>query len=386
MEPTVLHVANFKARYSSNFLASMCALSRYSRRMGLRQVMGLPRGAQGRRWIAMLRDHGIAVHLLPEPSAVALSTLAIAHLARSENAVIIHTHFSRQYEIEAAAARLLCRRPQIRLLWHRHSAGPATARPFSTRLKDLVGNRLLAPDSVVIAVSAQLRDAAIESGISPSHATTVENGIDLARVQRVSTTRSEIRKSWSIGEEVFTFLHFGWDPVTKGVDLVLRACRRIREGRPFALVMVGLEITADAARKVTGPQLPPWLRIIPPVETVGDLYAASDCLVSSSRWEGSPYTVGEAMVAGLPIISTDIPGVKAVSASEGVILTPFDEGKLAERMTQVLTSAAERRRGWSDANRNFILQNYSVEHWAERVVRIYAALIDRSMFAGNHRQ
>ncbi len=200
----------------------------------------------------------------------------------------------------------------------------------------------------------------------------------VGRIRKVIKWRAEMRQGWHIGENVFTFLHFGWDPVTKGVDLVVRACAQIKVGAPFVLVMVGRDDTVDAVREVVGSRLPAWLRIIAPVETVADLYAASDCLVSSSRWEGSPYTVGEAMAAGLPVIATDIPGVKAVSASDGVMLTSFADGSLAGRMTQLLTSEPDRRRLWGEANRNFILENYSVEQWAERVMRVYAGLLDRS--------
>ncbi len=176
MESAVLHIANFQSRYSSNFLASMCVLSRRTRAMGLRQVMAFPYGARQRSWVAMLQDNGIAVRFLADPSSIMQATLSLACLARRENATILHTHFSRQYELEAAAARLLCMRAQMQLVWHRHSAGP-TVPSFRTRVQDFFGNHVLAPHAALIAVSDQLRDAAVQSGIT-GNVQTIANGID----------------------------------------------------------------------------------------------------------------------------------------------------------------------------------------------------------------
>jgi glycosyltransferase involved in cell wall biosynthesis len=368
---TILHVANFKPNYSSNFIASIRALNRQSHALGIRHSLAFPHEARERKWISMLQDDDIAVHFLPDPASVTQSTRAIVRLVRLENAAIIHTHFSRQYEIEAAAARLLCGRVNLPLVWHRHSAGP-TARPLATRLKDVIGNRLLASDATVIAVSDELREAASQSGIAPSHVRVIENGIDIGRVTRVLTPGAEMRKAWQIGEKVFTFLHFGWDPVTKGVDLVLQACKQICRQQPsFALVIVGLK-DADI-RGAVGSAMPPWLRVVAPIESVGDLYAAADCMLSSSRWEGFSYAVAEAMAAGLPVITTDVRGLRWAAASSGVVLVPLEPSALASAMVAMIHST--QRPAYARANRQLISQSYSVDGWASRVIRIYTELV-----------
>jgi glycosyltransferase involved in cell wall biosynthesis len=376
-EPTtVLHVANFRARYSSNFVASIRALARQSRAVGLRHVMAFPNEAQDRDWIALLQEDEIGVRFVPRPELMTKCARSIANLVREEKAAIIHTHFSRQYEIEAALACLLLRGSRLKLVWHRHSSGPLQ-RQISTRVKDFIGNHVLAPNATLIAVSEQLRDVAVESGIVPSRIKVIPNGIDTLRATRVSTGRTERRNAWRIAPGVFTFLHFGWAPITKGVDLVLRACSQMEQrGLQFALVIVGQSETSRTVRGIFGRNMPLWLRVVEPIEEVGDFYAAADCMVSSSRWEGSPYTVGEAMVAGLPVVSTDIPGLRCASRSHGVKLVELDYANLGDGMAMALNADAGLRHKWSEANQEFILKNFSVECWTEQLIRVYTDLLN----------
>ncbi|NUQ70453.1 MAG: glycosyltransferase family 4 protein [Chthonomonadales bacterium] len=74
-------------------------------------------------------------------------------------------------------------------------------------------------------------------------------------------------------------------------------------------------------------------------DNVPSVLAASDCCVFSSRWEGVPNGVLEGMAAGLPVVGTDIPGIREAVGDEGcAILTPPDD---AEAMARAILAVME---------------------------------------------
>ena len=69
--------------------------------------------------------------------------------------------------------------------------------------------------------------------------------------------------------------------------------------------------------------------------------ARADLFVLSSRWEGSPNVLTEAMLLGVPVVATDCPSGPAEILQNGRIapLVPMgDWRQLADAMESILTS------------------------------------------------
>ena len=79
---------------------------------------------------------------------------------------------------------------------------------------------------------------------------------------------------------------------------------------------------------------------------VPDLLAAADVFVLSSRSEGAPFSILEAMAAGLPVVATDVGGVGELVADgeTGLLVPAGDPARLAEALRSLLADAALRRR------------------------------------------
>jgi glycosyltransferase involved in cell wall biosynthesis len=71
------------------------------------------------------------------------------------------------------------------------------------------------------------------------------------------------------------------------------------------------------------------------VDDVAGLLAASDLCVYSSRSEGIPNGVVEAMAAGLPVAAIDIPGVREAVGQEGLSFLAADAETLAESINRL---------------------------------------------------
>jgi glycosyltransferase involved in cell wall biosynthesis len=75
---------------------------------------------------------------------------------------------------------------------------------------------------------------------------------------------------------------------------------------------------------------------------VPDLLAAADVFVMTSRWEGSPLVVQEAMAAGVPVVATAVGGVPALTGDGAVLVPPGDPEAVAHAVGALLDSPAER--------------------------------------------
>lgn len=74
------------------------------------------------------------------------------------------------------------------------------------------------------------------------------------------------------------------------------------------------------------------------------LLKAFDVFVLSSRREGFPYVILEAMQAGLPIIATDVGGVKEALGDVGILVGPEDPAGLAEKIEILIHDGALREK------------------------------------------
>ena len=72
------------------------------------------------------------------------------------------------------------------------------------------------------------------------------------------------------------------------------------------------------------------------------LLKSSDIFVLSSLWEGLPLSVLEAMAAGLPIISTDVGGVRDIVKDNGILVENGNAEKLCEVIIKLIDDSTLR--------------------------------------------
>lgn len=71
--------------------------------------------------------------------------------------------------------------------------------------------------------------------------------------------------------------------------------------------------------------------------------AAADVFILLSHWEGLPLTILEAMSLGLPVVASDVGGVKeTIDVNSGFLINAADDAGLLEVLTQLISSAALR--------------------------------------------
>lgn len=132
----------------------------------------------------------------------------------------------------------------------------------------------------------------------------------------------------------------------KGFDVLLRAFAVLRERRPCRLMVLGegplRDRLADLARELA---VEPDVAFPGFVDDPFPYMASADLFVLSSRWEGLPNVLIQAMAVGAPVVATDCPSGprEILDAGRYGRLVPVDDvAALAEGMTEELDRRSER--------------------------------------------
>lgn len=116
------------------------------------------------------------------------------------------------------------------------------------------------------------------------------------------------------------------------------------------------------------------LDFIDPGDRVAELLPAFDLFVLTSvpRSEGVPTAILEAMACGLPVVATDVGGVREVveDGVTGFVAPPLNPGAVAGAITRILGDA-DLRRAMGDVARRRAVQRYDVEVCADTHVHAY---------------
>lgn len=109
-------------------------------------------------------------------------------------------------------------------------------------------------------------------------------------------------------------------------------------------------------------------------DDVPAITSALDVATLSSRDEGFPNVVGEAMACGVPCVVTDVGDAARLVGDTGVTVPPADPNALAEGWHEVLALDAEARDDLGRRARDRIRERYSITRVAEQFERLYEEL------------
>lgn len=208
---------------------------------------------------------------------------------------------------------------------------------------------------------------------TPTEAFTPKNtllpcGVNLTEDQLLS--RSEVRTALGIAEDVKVILFAGaFDNEVKDAPLAKQAVVVLEDNiNNIARKSTSLRATEDMAKQ---PLIFQELRGFTRAEVTRWMCAAN-CLLMTSKTEGSPQVVKEAMACGCPIVSVDVGDVaERMSGIEGCYVVPTREPKdIAEALLKAIQFE-----GKTNGRERIIAMGLSNEQVAKQLLRIYKHLI-----------
>lgn len=227
----------------------------------------------------------------------------------------------------------------------------------ATLLKRVVSRRLSAHVAVAHSLASGVEEAA---GLSPGRVRVIPNGIEDFPLPPARPRPRPVIGSIGRLEHL------------KGYDLLLRAA---------AGLDAGIMIVGDGPDQVMLTAMARDLGISSRLELVGwrpdarALLAEMDIFVLPSRMEGLPIVILEAMVAGLPVVATDVGDVaRLVDGASGYVVAPEDARSMHDRLAMLVDDGEQRRRLGQHA-RARVLRDFGAETMVRSWEHIYTELL-----------
>jgi len=276
---------------------------------------------------------------------------------------IVHTHGYRPDVIGGIAARA------------RHVPAVSTVHGFTgggrrNRFNETVQLFALRRADAVLAVSRPLVDRLARAGVPLEKVRWIPNGF--APPHDV-LTRAASRQALGIPGDALVAGWVGRLSREKGADVMLDALSESDPSWRLSIIGEGGErdqLKEQAARLGVDDRVT-WHGAVP---NAGALMPAFDAFVLSSRTEGTPIALLEAMHAGVPIVATQVGGVPDVVSSEHALLVPSEQpGAIAAALAELRRNPAAAARR-SERARERVLHDFSAEAWIEAVEDVYRTI------------
>ncbi len=197
--------------------------------------------------------------------------------------------------------------------------------------------------------------------------------------RNVQADRAEVRRELGLGPEQKLVLMVGRLTEAKDHPTLFRAAQRVLAiDPPVTFLCAGHgELEAALRRELAERKLTDRVRLLGLRRDVPRLLSAADVFCLTSRFEGFPNAVAEAMAAGLPVVCTRFEGVEEVvqDGRTGLLVGVGDDEALARRVGELLAEPGARER-LGQAAREWVRQNLSWDRLLGQMDELYRQVLE----------
>lgn len=277
---------------------------------------------------------------------------------------VVHTHGCRSDVIDADVGR---------------SLGVATVTTVHgssllggiTRLYELLEFALFRRFDAVVAVSRPLVRSLRRFGVANDRIHVIPNSWN-GRVPQPD--RRAAREALGLPPDRIVIGWVGRLIPVKGADVFLEALAALTDVPGWSASIIGdggERVRLERLSHTLGGGLGSRVRFHGQVDDAASLFPAFDAFVLSSRSEGTPLVLPEAIAAGVPVVATTVGGVPdLIGPEEGLLVSPEQPAALAVAIRSVLDdpAAAQRR---AAAARLRLAREFGPEQWLARYEEVY---------------
>jgi glycosyltransferase involved in cell wall biosynthesis len=314
--------------------------------------------------------------------------LGLARVLRRARPQLVQTWLYHADLLGGVAAKLAGNLPVIWNIRHADLSPEANGRSSLYAARACAHLSRCLPETIVCcAESARLSH--LEIGYAPEKFEVIPNGFDTDRFRPRYEARARIRRELALPADALLIGSLARFHPQKDHRNLIEAARILRERRRdvhFVLCGAGAgEENAQLQFWLLEAGLVPHFSLLGQRSDLPEIMAAFDLVTSSSRGEGFPNAIGEAMACGIPCVVTDAGDSALLVGSTGLVVPPCHPRALAGAWEQMLALEHAGREQLGLAARRRIVERYSIGAIVERYAELYQRVAgdDRSATPAN---
>ena len=300
------------------------------------------------------RQHGIDV------AVIARIAVALKRLAPD----VVHTHNPAPMFYGILAARGV---GIARTVHTKHGANRYGARA-------LLAARLVARsiDAFVAVSEGTAAVARTKERVSPGRLHVIPNGIPLSEFGPDPVARAQIRASLNLPESAFVIGTVGRLAPEKDQRLLVRAAAPLLGEQVRLVIVGGGPERANIEREIL-PEHKPYVTLTGPRADVAQLLAAMDLFALTSRSEGLPLVIPEAMATALPIVATAVGGLPSIVPPSVGRLAPSGDAPALTRAIAEFASDRAQTAAMGESARAMAIARFSLTSMVDAYETLYAS-------------
>jgi glycosyltransferase involved in cell wall biosynthesis len=293
--------------------------------------------------------------------------LQISRIIRDRHIDVINAHHYMPFVYSYLGSKVMNKK---RLIYTEHSV-PEVEAMLASKHKHFC-NLMLRKTDAVVGVSSEIEESLRKA--FPIHTRKIKsiiNGLDVDRFN-APINRNKVRLGWGILPEHFVIGNVANFRKVKNHACLIRAFGRLNAIYPNTrLVLVGRSYTGDGENSeeevrhlIDGCNLQGRVILTGYQEDIPRILHMFDVFCLPSFSEGLPVSILEAMSSGVPVVGSDVGGIREVisDGKTGLLFPSNDDNTLAQTMEHLILRP-DLRESISKNAFSYVSQNHGLKQW-----------------------
>lgn len=197
-----------------------------------------------------------------------------------------------------------------------------------------------------------VKSKSMKTALGASHVKVIPNGVDLKLFRPFDREKACAELDWSLEQKHILF-----------------AANPRRYEKNYKLAWDSFNLLKQHMKDITLHHLENV-----PISLMPTYYNASDVVILTSHWEGSPNVIKEAMACNCPIVATDVGDVRwVIGDTKGCFIASFNTVDFAEKLHHALEFSRTSEK--TNGRDRIIKLGLDAESVAKRIVNIYKQVL-----------
>lgn len=346
-------------------------LSKELQRQGLPVVIGIliPNKSKNEIFVNQAKSNGILIQVFPCRRFIDVKVIYKIRKMIKQNGI---THIqSHGYKSNLYALLASCLKKRFLI---------ATCHPwaesdysFMARLYEKFDLFWLNRFNRIVAISNEVKEKILSSGLPKEKVSIIENGIDLSRFNG-SLNRDRNRKKFGIMNDSLVIGAVGRLSVEKGYAILIDVTKELIRDFPklYLLIIGDGPLKQILKQKTLRNDLNQYIKFVGESDDIPLMLSLMDIFVLPSLGEGLPMSLLEAMAAKLPVIASSVGDIpKIISHNQNGLLVPSNNKVALKNAISTLLRDQQKRQVIANSGYLTVSQKFSAQKMVKKYIELY---------------